>query len=219
MDYGSPLLEKVGINTGVARNDEGIIQRTLKTPHEYKNDLRIEGEIMSIYQLGENKPNIPVSAYVAAGATVIGKVALGERASVWPGAVIRGDNDEIRVGAAANVQDGAVLHVDRGYPLTIGANVTIGHLVMLHGCTIGDGCLIGIQAVIMNGVVLGKDCLVGAASLLPEGKIFGDRKLIYGSPAKIIRELSDDDVAKMHRAAAGYIRRQEMYKETLKKIG
>jgi len=174
---------------------------------------------MSIYQLGEDKPVVPVSAYVFAGATVIGKVTLGESVSIWPGAVIRGDNDKIRIGAASNVQDGAVLHVDRGYPLTIGANVTIGHQVMLHGCTIGDGSLIGIQAVIMNGVVLGKDCLVGAAALLPEGKLFGDRKLIFGSPAKVIRELSDEDVAKMHRAAAGYIRRQELYKETLIKIG
>ncbi len=174
---------------------------------------------MSIYQLGEDKPVVPVSAYVAADATVIGKVTLGERVSIWPGAVIRGDNDRIFIGTASNVQDGAVLHVDRGYPLTIGANVTIGHQVMLHGCTIGDGSLIGIQAVIMNGVVLGEDCLVGAAALLPEGKVFGDRKLIFGSPAKVIRELSDDAVAKMHRAAAGYIRRQEMYKETLKKIG
>ena len=174
---------------------------------------------MSIYQLGEDKPEVPVSAYVAADAAVIGKVTLGEKASIWPGAVIRGDNDKIRIGAASNVQDGAVLHVDRGFPLSIGAHVTIGHQVMLHGCTIGDGSLIGIQAVIMNGVVIGKDCLVGAAALLPEGKLFGDRKLIFGSPAKVIRELSDDDVAKMHRAAAGYIRRQEMYKETLKKIG
>jgi carbonic anhydrase/acetyltransferase-like protein (isoleucine patch superfamily) len=178
-----------------------------------------QGEMMSIYQLGEDKPDVPASAYVAREATVIGKVTLGEQVSIWPAAVIRGDNDKIQIGAASNVQDGAVLHVDRGYPLTIGADVTIGHQAMLHGCTVGDGSLIGIQAVIMNGVVIGKDCLVGAAALLPEGKVFGDRQLIFGSPAKVVRELSDEDVAGMRRAAAGYVRRQEMYKEKLKKLG
>lgn len=173
---------------------------------------------MSVYQLGEDEPEVPESAYVSAEAIVIGKVTLGERVSIWPGAVIRGDNDSIRIGTGSNVQDGAVLHVDRGYPLTIGADVTIGHQVMLHGCAIGDGSLIGIQAVIMNGVVIGKDCLVGAAALLPEGKIFGDRQLIFGSPAKVVRDLSDKEIAGLHRAATGYVKRQEFYKNRLKKI-
>lgn len=174
---------------------------------------------MSIYQLGRDRPDVPASAYVAAEAVLIGRVTLGERVSIWPGAVIRGDNDQIRIGTASNVQDGAVLHVDRGFPLTVGADVTVGHQVMLHGCTIGDGSLIGIQAVIMNGVVIGKDCLVGAAALLPEGKSFGDRKLIFGSPAKVVRDLSDEEIAGMHRAGAGYVKRQEMYKENLTRIG
>ena len=174
---------------------------------------------MPIYQLGEDKPAIPSSAFVAAEATIIGKVILGENVSIWPGAVLRGDNEPITIGHGSNVQDNAVLHADPGFPLNIGDNVTVGHQAMLHGCTIGDGTLIGIQAVIMNGAVIGKDCLVGAGALIPEGKSYGDRKLIVGAPAKVIRELSDADIAKMHRAAAGYMRRQERYKETLKKIG
>ncbi|HEY7559379.1 MAG TPA: gamma carbonic anhydrase family protein [Candidatus Binatia bacterium] len=174
---------------------------------------------MSIYQLGEDMPNIPTSAYVAPEATIIGKVTLGERASVWPGAVIRGDNDTIQIGEVSNVQDGAVLHVDPGYPLKIGAHVTIGHQAMLHGCTIGDGSLIGIQAVVMNGAVIGKDCLIGAGALVTEGKIFPDRSLILGAPAKMARQLSDEDVEKMHRAAPGYVKRQEMYNKQLMKIG
>jgi carbonic anhydrase/acetyltransferase-like protein (isoleucine patch superfamily) len=175
--------------------------------------------IMPIYQLGDDVPNIPDSVYVAAEATVIGKVALGENVSIWPGAVLRGDNDSITIGNGSNIQDGAVLHADPGFPLIIGANVTIGHQAMLHGCTIGVGTLIGIQAVVMNGAVIGKDCLVGAGALVPEGKVFPDRKLIVGAPAKVVRELSDDDIAKMHRAAPGYVKRQTMYKAKLKRIG
>ncbi len=174
---------------------------------------------MPIYQLGDDIPVIPASAYVAAEATIIGKVILGEDASVWPGVVIRGDNDTITIGNGSNVQDGTVIHTDRGFPLAVGDNVTIGHLVMLHGCTIGDGSLVGIQAVVMNGAVIGKDCLVGAGALVPEGKTYGERKLILGSPARVIREFTDEDIEKMHRAAAGYVRRKELYKLELKRIG
>lgn len=174
---------------------------------------------MPIYQLGDDIPKIPNSAYIAAEATIIGNVTLGENVSIWPGAVLRGDNEPIAVGTGSNVQDNAVLHTDPGFPLKIGDNVTVGHQAMLHGCTIGDGSLIGIQAVIMNGAVIGKDCLVGAGALVPEEKSFGERKLIVGAPAKVIRELSDDDIAKMHRAAPGYVKRQELYKEKLKRIG
>ena len=174
---------------------------------------------MPIYQLGDDIPIIPASAYVAPEATIIGKVNLGENASVWPGVVIRGDNDSIRIGNGSNVQDNTVLHTDPGFPLTLGDNVTIGHQAMLHGCTIGDGSLIGIQAVVMNGAVIGKDCLVGAGALVPEGKTYGERKLILGSPAKVIRELTDEDIERMHRAAAGYVRRQSIYKSKLKRIG
>jgi carbonic anhydrase/acetyltransferase-like protein (isoleucine patch superfamily) len=173
---------------------------------------------MAIYKLGDDSPNIPTSAYVAAEATVIGKVILGERVSVWPGAVLRGDNDLIKIGEGSNVQDNAVLHTDPGFPLTIGMNVTIGHQAMLHGCTIGDGTLIGIQAVVMNGAVIGKDCLIGACALVPEGKVFPDGNLIVGAPAKIVRELSAEDIEKMHRAAPGYVKRQEIYKAKLRRI-
>jgi carbonic anhydrase/acetyltransferase-like protein (isoleucine patch superfamily) len=173
---------------------------------------------MPIYQLGDDQPEIPNSAYVAAEATVIGKVTLGENVSIWPGAVLRGDNDSITIGAGSNIQDGAVMHTDPGFPLNIGDNVTVGHQAMLHGCAIGDGTLIGIQAVVMNGAVIGKDCLVGAGALVPEGKVFPDRELIVGAPAKVVRELSDEEIAKMHRAAPGYVKRQTMYKAKLKRI-
>ena len=174
---------------------------------------------MPIYQLGDDIPIIPASAYVSSEATLIGKVILGENASVWPGVVIRGDNDSITIGNGSNIQDGAVMHTDRGFPLKVGDNVTIGHQAMLHGCTIGDGSLIGIQAVVMNGAVIGKDCLVGAGALVPEGKTYGERKLILGSPAKVIRALTDEDIEKTHRAAPGYVRRQNIYKLKLKRIG
>lgn len=174
---------------------------------------------MAIYQLGDDIPIIPASAYVSPEATLIGKVILGENASVWSGVVIRGDNEPIIIGHGSNVQDGTVMHTDPGFPLTVGANVTIGHQAMLHGCTIGDGSLIGIQAVVMNGAVIGKNCLVGAGTLVPEGKSYGERKLILGSPAKVIRELSDGDIEKMRHAAAGYVRRKELYKLKLKRIG
>jgi len=173
---------------------------------------------MAIYQLGEDVPRVPNSAYVSDGATVIGKVILGEHVSVWPGAVLRGDNDWIKIGDGSNIQDNAVLHTDPGFPLTIGTNVTIGHQAMLHGCAIGDGCLIGIQAVVMNGAVIGKDCLIGAGALVSEGKMFPERKLIFGAPGRIVRDLVDDEIEKMHRAAPGYVQRQEMYKTKLKRI-
>ena len=173
---------------------------------------------MAIYRFGDDAPIIPSLAYVANEATVIGKVTLGERVSVWPGAVIRGDNEPIHIGDGSNVQDNAVLHTDPGFPLTIGANVTIGHQAMLHGCTVGDGALIGIQALVMNGAVIGKECLVAAGALIAERKVYGERKLIVGAPAKVVRDLSDEDVAKMRAGAAGYVRRQERYKAKLKRI-
>ena len=127
---------------------------------------------MPIYKLGDDIPIISASAYVAPEAIIIGKVILGENASVWPGVVIRGDNDSITIGNGSNVQDGTIMHTDPGFPLTVGDNVTIGHQAMLHGCTIADGCLVDIQALVMNAAVIGKDCLVGAGSLVPEGKSY-----------------------------------------------
>ena len=174
---------------------------------------------MALYQLGNDAPQIPESAYVTNEATVIGKVTLGERTSVWPGATIRGDNEPIVIGNDVNIQDGAILHVDPGCPLTIGDSVSVGHQAMLHGCTVGDGSLIGIQAVVMNNAVIGKECLVGAGSIVTEGKVFPDRTLILGAPAKVVRELNDKDLAFLRGFAGSYVERQIMYKANLKRIG
>ncbi|OFZ94371.1 MAG: gamma carbonic anhydrase family protein [Betaproteobacteria bacterium RIFCSPLOWO2_02_67_12] len=174
---------------------------------------------MAVYQLGDKTPRIAPSAYVANEATVIGDVTLGERASVWPGVVIRGDNEPIRIGEAANIQDGAVLHADPGCPLSIGNGVSVGHQAMLHGCTIGDHTLVGIQAVIMNKAQIGKDCIVGAGSVVPEGKVFPDRSLVLGVPAKVVRQLTDQDLATLRSNAESYTRRQEIFKKQLKRIG
>ncbi len=173
---------------------------------------------MAIYRLGDATPRIPASAYVAPGATVIGRVTLGERASVWPGAVIRGDDDTIRVGDDTNVQDGAVLHVDPGIPMSIGKAVTIGHQAMLHGCTIGDGTLVGIQAIVYNKAVIGHDCLVAAGAVIPEGKVFPDRSLVVGVPAKALRTLRDDELAAMRVNVDAYVKRGDWYRNDLQLI-
>ena len=173
---------------------------------------------MAIYRLGDATPRIPASAYVAPGATVIGRVTLGERASVWPGAVIRGDDDTIRVGDDTNVQDGAVLHVDPGIPMSIGKDVTIGHQAMLHGCTIGDGTLVGIQAIVYNKAVIGHDCLVAAGAVIPEGKVFPDRSLVVGVPAKALRTLRDDELAAMRVNVDAYVKRGDWYRNDLQLI-
>ena len=174
---------------------------------------------MALYRLREHAPQVPASAYVAAEASLIGQVTLGERASVWFGAVARGDNEPITIGPESNVQEGAVLHADPGYPLKIGANVTVGHQVMLHGCTIGDGSLIGIQAVVMNGAVIGRNCLVGAGAIVTERKTFPDRMLIIGVPAKAMRELTDAEVANLAAAAAGYVARGSLFRDELERVG
>lgn len=174
---------------------------------------------MAIYQLGPDVPHIPASAYVAAEATIIGRVRLGERASVWPGAVLRGDDDTIEIGDETNIQDGAVLHVDPGLPMRIGRGVTIGHLAMLHGCTVGDGALIGIASVIYNKAVIGKGCIVGIGAIVTEGKIFPDRSLIVGAPARLVRELADHDVAGLKSNIDAYTARGDDYRARLKRIG
>jgi carbonic anhydrase/acetyltransferase-like protein (isoleucine patch superfamily) len=174
---------------------------------------------VTVYALGGNTPQVPETAFVAAEATLVGKVRLGERASVWFGAVLRGDNELIAIGDASNVQDGAVLHTDPGYPLTVGTGVTIGHQAMLHGCTIGDGSLIGIQAVAMNGVVIGRQCIVGAGALLTEGKVFPDRTVIMGSPAKVVREISESDLRMIAAAADSYASRAARYRSLLQAVG
>ena len=174
---------------------------------------------MPIYQLGDLVPVIPVSCYIAAEATIIGQVTLGERVSVMSGAVIRGDNEPVVIGDDSNIQEGCVLHTDPGLPLTLGKGVTVGHQVMLHGCTIGDGTLIGIQAVVLNNSVVGKDCLVGAGAVLTENKNFPDRSVIFGAPAKAVREVTEDNLMRMRVSAADYVRRGIQYKNELKRIG
>jgi carbonic anhydrase/acetyltransferase-like protein (isoleucine patch superfamily) len=174
---------------------------------------------MPIYQLGDLVPVIPASCYIAPEATIIGQVTLGERVSVMSGAVIRGDNEPVVIGDDSNIQEGCVLHTDPGLPLTLGKGVTVGHQVMLHGCTIGDGALIGIQAVVLNNSVVGKDCLVGAGAVLTENKNFPDRSVIFGAPAKAVREVTEDNLMRMRVSAADYVRRGIQYKKELKRIG
>jgi carbonic anhydrase/acetyltransferase-like protein (isoleucine patch superfamily) len=174
---------------------------------------------MSVYRLGDDAPRISASAFVAPNATLIGKVVIGENVSVWFNAVLRGDNEPILIGDGSNVQECAVLHNDRGFPLTVGANVTIGHAAVVHGCTIGDGSLIGIQVVVMNGAVIGRECLVGAGAIVTEGKVFPDRSLILGAPAKLVRELTDEDIARLLAdSAPDYSRRRARYKRELARI-
>jgi len=159
------------------------------------------------------------SAWVADSAQVMGNVALADNASVWFGAVLRGDTETIRIGRNSNIQDGSVLHADVGKPLVVGDNVTVGHMVMLHGCTIGDGSLIGIGAVVLNGAKIGKGCLVGARSLVTEGKEFPDGSMIMGSPAKVVRQLEPEQRAGLLMSAAHYVQNAARYKAGLKKIG
>jgi carbonic anhydrase/acetyltransferase-like protein (isoleucine patch superfamily) len=174
---------------------------------------------MPIYEISGVAPVIDPSAYVALEATVIGKVTLSQDCSVWSGAVIRGDNEAITIGLGANVQEGAVLHTDPGYPMHIAEGVTIGHQAMLHGCSIGEGSLVGIQAVILNGAKIGKNCLVGAGALVTERKEFPDNSLIVGTPAKVLRTLSDEDIAGLRKNAAEYVARARRFRTELKKIG
>ncbi|MDB5959818.1 MAG: gamma carbonic anhydrase family protein [Massilia sp.] len=174
---------------------------------------------MAIYQLGADAPQIDASAWVAESANLIGKVTLKANATIWYGVTIRGDNERISIGANSNVQEGTVMHTDMGFPLDIGENVSIGHMAMLHGCTIGDGSLIGIQAVIMNGARIGKGCLVGAGALVTEGKEFPDHSLIIGSPAKAVRTLGEAEIAKLTAIADGYVQRGKTYRTDLTRIG
>lgn len=169
-----------------------------------------------LYQLGERTPElIGQHHFIAPDASVIGSVILHDNVSVWFNAVIRGDNEPIRIGSNSNVQDGAVLHTDPGAPLTIGSNVTIGHLAMLHGCTIGDGSLIGIKSVILNHAVIGRNCLIGANTLITEGKVIPDNSLVVGSPGKVLRTLSAEEIAAMQANTAHYVENLQRYLNTL----
>lgn len=174
---------------------------------------------MAIYQLGDDAPEIDPSAYVADAAVLIGKVTLAANASVWSGVTIRGDNERITIGRNSNVQENCVMHTDMGFPLDVGADVTIGHQAMLHGCTIGDGSLIGIQAIVLNGARIGKGCLVGAGALVTEGKEFPDHSLIIGAPAKVARTLTPEEVERLTLSAASYAARGQRFKTALTRIG
>jgi carbonic anhydrase/acetyltransferase-like protein (isoleucine patch superfamily) len=157
-----------------------------------------------IYALDGQEPQLDAAAWVAPGAHVMGRVQLAAQASVWFGAVLRGDNEWISVGARTNVQENAVLHTDWGYPLMIGDDCTIGHRAMLHGCMIGDGTLIGMGATILNGAKIGKGCLIGACALITEGKDIPDGSLVMGSPGRVVRQLDAEAQAKLLASAAGY---------------
>ena len=172
---------------------------------------------MTAYRLGDREPVFPPEGeyWIAPNAVVAGHVILKKNASVWFGAVLRGDNDPITVGENSNIQDNCVLHTDMGQPLTIGDNVTVGHMVMLHGCTIGDGALIGIGAIVLNGARIGKNCLVGAGALITEGKEFPDGTMILGSPAKVVRELAPEQAARMGLGAMSYVRNWQRFKAGL----
>lgn len=173
---------------------------------------------MAIYELDGKRPTLGAGAWVADSADVMGAVELADNASVWFGAVLRGDTETIRIGKNSNVQDGTVLHADLSCPLTIGDNVTIGHQVMLHGCTIGDNSLIGIQAVILNNAKIGKNSIVGAGSVVTEGKEFPDNSLIIGSPAKVVRTLDDAAAAKLRQSAEYYVLNAQRFAKGLKRV-
>ncbi|HEX7386400.1 MAG TPA: gamma carbonic anhydrase family protein [Castellaniella sp.] len=173
---------------------------------------------MTCYALDDVEPSLDPSAFVAPGATLIGAVTLEAGSSVWPGVVIRADNEPITIGEGSNVQENAVMHVDQGYPLRVGRHVTIGHQAMLHGCTIEDGALIGIQAVVLNGAVIGRHCLVGAGALVTEGKVFPERSLILGAPARVARPLTDEEVAGLEHSAQGYSARAARYRKGLREL-
>ena len=171
-----------------------------------------------IYDLDGIAPIIDDTAWVADDVTLIGKVTLAAKSSVWFGSTLRGDNEMLTLGEGSNIQENSVLHTDMGYPLTIGKNCTIGHKVMLHGCTIGDNTLIGMGAMVMNGAVVGNNCLIGAGALITEGKVIPDGSLVMGAPGKIIRTLTDEAIEGLTRSALSYQKNAERYRKGLKPI-
>jgi carbonic anhydrase/acetyltransferase-like protein (isoleucine patch superfamily) len=169
------------------------------------------------YALGDDRVGTAGDrCWIAPTAVLIGKVSLGSNASVWWHSVLRGDNEPITVGDGSNIQDGCVLHTDPGFPLVIGRGVTVGHMVVLHGCTIGDDSLIGIGAVILNGATIGRNCLIGARALIPEGKAIPDNALVMGAPGKVVREVTPQHVARMRETAEQYLRNAARYRRDLR---
>lgn len=172
---------------------------------------------MAVYEVDGKTPQVDASAWVADSAEVMGDVRLGADASVWFGAVARGDTAPISIGEGSNVQDQCVLHADFGQPLVIGRHVTVGHRVVLHGCTVGDESLIGIGAVVLNGARIGRHCLVGAGALVTEGKAFPDGSMILGSPAKAVRQLTPQQIEGLRQSARHYMDNARLFRATLKK--
>jgi carbonic anhydrase/acetyltransferase-like protein (isoleucine patch superfamily) len=172
-----------------------------------------------LYRLNERIPELRGKHhFIADSASVIGTVILENNVSIWFGAVLRGDNEPIHIGENSNIQDGSVLHTDVGIPLTVASNVTVGHQVMLHGCTIGEGSLIGIKAVILNHSVIGKNCLIGANTLITEGKVIPDNSLVIGAPGKVVRTLTETEIAAMHANTAHYVELMARYADGLHPI-
>ena len=175
---------------------------------------------MAYYSIGERKVEFRgPDWYIADNATVIGSVILENNASIWFNVTVRGDNDVITIGENSNVQDGAVLHTDTGFKLTLGRDVSIGHLAMLHGCEVGDNSLIGINAVVLNGAKIGKNCLIGGNALIPEGKVIADGSLVVGSPGRAIRRLEPNEIANLKNIADSYSSRFKHYKAELVRLG
>ena len=170
---------------------------------------------MTIYALGEHRPEIHPDTWVAPDANLIGKVVLEEGASIWFGCTIRADHEEIRIGQGSNVQENCVMHIDAGYPLTIGVNCTIGHKVMLHGCTIGENSLIGMGATVLNGAKIGRNCLIGAGALITENKEIPDNSLVMGAPGKVVRQLDEAAVARIAWSAKHYQDNMRRFRDTL----
>lgn len=173
---------------------------------------------MTLYALGDSAPQLHEDTWVAPDANLIGKVVLEEGASVWFGTTIRADHDEIRVGKGSNVQENCVMHIDPGYPLIIGENCTIGHKVMLHGCTIGDNSLIGMGAIVLNGAKIGKNCLIGAGALVTEGKEIPDGSMVLGSPGKVVRELNASTIKGMTLSALHYQENMRLFRDQMREV-
>lgn len=174
---------------------------------------------MALYQIDDAIPRIADSAWIADSAQVIGRVEMAAHSSVWFGAVLRGDTEDIRIGVGSNVQDGSVVHADPGFPATLGDYVTVGHLVMLHGCTVGDNTLIGMQAVVLNGAKIGRNCIVGAGALIAGGKAFPEGSLIIGSPARVVRELTPEQIANIRHGSEHYMANARRFRAACKRIG
>jgi carbonic anhydrase/acetyltransferase-like protein (isoleucine patch superfamily) len=174
---------------------------------------------MPLYSIGARQPRLIGSHhYIAHDATLVGDITLENDANIWFQVVIRAENDRVHIGEGCNIQDGSELHVDPGYPLTLARHVSIGHKVMLHGCTVGEGSLIGINSVVMNGAKIGRGTLIGANTLIPEGKEIPDGVLVLGSPGKIVRELKQEDRDYLLKIATGYVERSKLYKQNLREL-